>query len=161
MAKPPKGKRVTIHLLMMSDGARSWMAIGSRRDELVKLLLATKGTSPGPHTLSKRRDFDMLRSGKHRSASVSNLNTLLDVFRPFIDIAASLAPGGAQIGQQVTSLIERMPNKGRSAIFAHSDTKGGRAPVFSSTLQVPRGTLEDVGWLVQGAIKLFQGGMMP
>jgi hypothetical protein len=156
-ASKPKTKSITFHLLQMADGPRTFWAIGTRRDELVKLLLAAKGTSPGPDTLAQRRDLDVLRSGKHRGATVSNLNAVLDMAKPAIELATALAPGGAQIGRQANALIGGMPNQGRTVVFGFTDTQNGARPVFTSTMQVPRGTLEDVGWLVQGAIKLFQG----
>ena len=68
-----------------------------------------------------------------------------------------IAPGSAQgVGRQLMSTLGQMPNKGQTPITMFVDIKQSPKPQSTFTLQVPAGTLTDLGFLVNRILSIVQ-----
>ncbi len=144
-----------IHVLLMPDGkGRTWLAIGSKRDELVKRLLAAKTGAPDAGTIASRTDLEPLRTGKHMGAGFLSFGPIIKN----LDRTDTLM--GKQSDPQLEKLIRSLgalPNKGEAPIFVTTAVAGGDAPRGEISFWVPKPVLEDVGAL----LKAFAPGSRP
>jgi hypothetical protein len=143
-----------VHVLLMPDGkGRTWLALGSKRDELVKRLLAVKTGAPDAGTIASRTDLEPLRTGKHMSAGFMT-------FGPMLKNLDSRAFVGEKPDPQTEKLIRSLgalPNRGDAPIFFTTSVAGGDAPRGELSFWVPKPVLEDVGAL----LKAFVPGSKP
>lgn len=154
-AGKPKTTTVTAHLLLMSDGGkRTWVGVGLDRDALAKLMASTKGASPGPDSLEARSGLAVFKRGRHTSGSVFSMQLLLDTIKPAMSAAMSLGVGSSEV-QQFSNMLNGLPHKGQTPITVFGDTTGGRAPRTSFEMNIGRGTLEDVGYLVRNLLTML------
>jgi len=144
-----------LHVLLMPDGKeRTWLAIGTKRDELVKRLLAVKTGAPDAGTIASRTDLEPLRTGKHMSAG----------FFAFGPIVKGLDRPGGYFGggsdpqlQKVIRSLGALPNRGEAPMFFTTTVTGGDAPRGEVSFWVPKPVLEDMGAL----LKAFVPGSKP
>ena len=153
---PPQPKTIDVkmHILLMADGQRTWMGLAGNRDELAKLMATLKGKGPAD-SLATRSELAGLKRGKHSAGSVTSLDGALGVLKPMVMGFMASAPAGvAGPGQQVLTMFERLPNKGKTPITAYVDVDAGAKPRTSMTMTVPRETLDDIGFVIQGIMQL-------
>lgn len=152
-AKPGKSKTIDlkVHLMLMSDNGRTWLGVGSDPTKLAKLMEGLKGKTPGPNSLAGRSELSRLKTEKHNAVTVTSLDGFMGALRPMMNIAmlGAAAAGASQPAQEIMDAIEKMPNRGKTPIFAIVDVDGGQKPTMSVQMTVPKQTLEDVGFLVQ------------
>lgn len=145
---------LTLHLLLMADGAkRTWVGIGVDRNRLAKLMVTTKGATPGADSLTHRGGLDVFRRGRHTSGGMMTLQTFIESLKPGMTTAQQMGPGSAEL-QQVMALLERLPHQGKSPIIVLGRASGGGRPHASFEMAVPPGTLEDIGFLVRNILAL-------
>ena len=156
----PKLVDVEVHLLLMADGGRSWMGLAGDRDALAKLMVGLKGAKPGVDSLASRSNLGRFRTETHSSGMVASLDGVVGSLQPLAMVLMQIAPGSAQgVGQQVMSMLGQMPNQGKTPITMFVDINQSPKPQSTFTLQVPAGTLTDLGFLVTRALSIAQGAM--
>ncbi|UQA61950.1 hypothetical protein [Polyangium aurulentum] len=139
-----------LHVMLMPDGKdRTWLAIGTKRDELVKRLLVVKTGAPDAGTIASRTDLEPLRTGKHMSAG----------FFTFGPIVKGLDRPGGIMGGKKDPMLDKMirslgalPNRGESPMFFNTTVAGGDAPRGDMSVWVPRPVLEDLGALLKAFV---------
>jgi len=166
--KPPKPKKVdlTFNILLMGDGARTWIGFSSNPKELAKLMAGLKGNKPGPKSLSTRSDLGRFKSERHNLVTVTSLDGFMGALRPMMDIAmlGAAAAGASQPAQEMIDALEKLPNRGKTPIVATSDVEGGAKPSLVVEMTVPKESLEDLGFLVQKGLTIaskLSGGTPP
>jgi len=159
-AGPPKLVDVEVHILLMADAGRTWVGLAGDRAALAKLMVGLKGAKPGANSLAQRSNLGMLRTDKHASGMVSSLDGLINTLEPLASVMMSVAPGSAQnVGQKVMTMLGQLPNQGKSPITFFVDVEESPKPKSSFTLQVPAGTLTDIGYIVTQALSIAQQAM--
>ncbi len=154
---PPKLVDVEVHLLLMADAGRTWVGIAGDRTALAKLMVGLKGAKPGPDSLAQRTNLGRLRTETHASGIVASLAGLLRTLEPLAGVIMSVAPGSAQnVGQQVMTMLGQLPNQGKTPITFFVDVEQSPKPRSTFTLQVPSGTLTDIGFIVTQAMTIAQ-----
>jgi hypothetical protein len=136
-----------VHVLLMPDGkGRTWLAIGSKRDELVKRLLAVKTGAPDAGTIASRTDLEPLRTGKHMSAGFLSFGPIIKgLDRPNGFMGSRPDP---QLEKLIRSL-GALPNRGEAPIFVTTSVAGGDTVRGEISFWVPKPVLEDVGALLK------------
>lgn len=151
-APKTKPTKVTLELLLMADGGRTWLGFASKQKDLVALMKGLKG-APGADSVAKVAPLQRFRTERHDGVSVTTLGGVLDGLSPVFDVLMALAGPGPTMQQLVAS----MPNQGTSPMITTVDSTGGTAPTTRAALNVPAGTLEDVARLVEESMKLMNG----
>ncbi|APR83823.1 Hypothetical protein A7982_09172 [Minicystis rosea] len=156
--EPKAGEKpivVTVHALVMADGKSSWLGFGANRDEVVKHLLMAKSGAPDSGTLSARAGLEPLRNGKAVSSGFVTLGVLTRGIGSVLDNQAitSQMPGGAGPVAELGRALHNLPNKGDTPIFVVTDAQR-EGPRSETSLQVQKGSLEDLGVLVMTAVNL-------
>jgi hypothetical protein len=155
--KPIKTIDVKFHVLLMSDSGRTWVGLAAKRDQLASIMETAKGSTPSASTIAGRRGLDVFRRGKHSGGGMTSLEGLIGSVKPAIMMFTAVGPGATQgPAEQIMQAIERMPNKGRTPIIALGTIDGGAKPSIALSLNVPDGTLKDVGYLVTEIIAIVQ-----
>ncbi|MBW2452946.1 MAG: hypothetical protein JRI68_00450 [Deltaproteobacteria bacterium] len=154
---PPKLVDVEVHVLLMADGGRSWVGIAGDRTALAKLMAGLKGAKPGPGSMAQRSNLGRLRTEKHASGMVASLDGVIRTLKPLASVMMTVAPGSAQhVGQQVMTMLGQLPNQGKTPITFFVDVEESPKPRSTFTLQVPTGTLTDIGYIVTRALTIAQ-----
>jgi hypothetical protein len=158
-AAPPKPKTIDLefHIVLMPDGQRTWVALGSDKTALGDLLKSLKGAKPGPQSLSSRSGLESLKSGKHASGAMTTVDGLLGSVKPALGMTLGMSGGASREMQQIQQALERMPNKGATPIFFFSDVTAGAKPALTFQARIPREALVDVGFLVTQAVQIASG----
>jgi len=150
--KPAAEVSVVLHLLLMSDGKSTWIAMGANRDELVRRLLATRSGAPDAGTLATRPGLEPLRSGK---AFSSGFVTLAMFTRPVAGMLGnplftSAAGAAGPVLADVANALNNLPHKGDTPIFLTS-TATGTGPRTEFVINMEKGSFEDVGTILMTA----------
>ncbi|MEZ4442821.1 MAG: hypothetical protein R3B72_27240 [Polyangiaceae bacterium] len=155
---PKKAKTVDLkgYLLLMADGDRTWIGVAGDLDALAKLMATTKGKTPGPGTLDKRTALSRFRTTRHNGATFSSLDGAIDSMRPLLAIFAT-AGAPSSLVQQIEQALAGLPNKGVTPVVLTGDVEAGAKPKLHIELNVPKETLEDLGFLVEQALTLAAG----
>lgn len=154
----PKTIDVEMHLLVMSDGNQTWMGFAFDRDALATLMAGLKGAGKGPN-LSTVAAIKHLENEKHAGVSVATLNSAIDAIKP---IAAALGPIiGGPVATQALNVLEQLPNQGKTPMIGTVDIADGARPRVNLSLNVPKGTLQDIGFLVAKIAELAGAGAAP
>lgn len=153
-----------LHVLLMGEGKSTWVAIGSNRDDLVKHLLKAKAGAPEAATLAARPGLEPLRSGKAVSSGFLTLSMFTRGLSAILGNPAmtSQIPGrmGASM-EEIGRTLNNLPNKGETPIFVVSEARQEAAPRTEFTLQVQKGSFEDLGVvLMTGARLANKAGML-
>jgi hypothetical protein len=143
---PGPTKPVAVHLLVVPDGARTWIGVaGDEALAIAKLAAALKpaGASPaqGDASLSSRAELAALKAGPVGSAGFFTLRGLAEM------ATLSAVLSGGSLGGVTEGLDEaaQMPGQGLVAIpFSVTAQAGGPPAATLAALQVPRGAIEDV-----------------
>jgi hypothetical protein len=141
----PNKDPVKGYLLTMSEGGRSWVALGADKDKLVKLLGDVKA---GTDTLTKRAGLERLKRESHVAATITTAEGLIASAKPGLWFSVMKPMGGGPDPfEEMTRVIKQMPNRGQSPIFMFYDATAGAQPHVDFTVEVPAGTLRDLGSL--------------
>jgi hypothetical protein len=153
---PPKAKTtdVTIHVVLMPDGQRTWVGIGSDANALAQLMKGLKGPKPGADSISSRAELAMFKSGRHMSGGFTTLDGLFGSVRPMLSMMSRMGGAGMSEMAQVNQVLARMPNKGKTPITMFTDVGAGGRPSLTFSGRVGRDTLIDVGFLLHEAEKI-------
>jgi hypothetical protein len=137
-----------LHMLLMPDGkSRTWVAFGAGNpDGLVKRLLAVKQGAPDTETIAARKDLDPLRRGSHMGAGFITLNPIV---KSLSSPTSALALGRRNNLDRIMRSISTLPHQGDTPIFFSTSVTGTDTPRSDVTVDVSKGTLEDIGWLLK------------
>lgn len=137
-----------LHVLLMPDGkSRTWIAFGAGNpDALVKRLLSVKQGAPDAETIASRKDLEPLRRGSHMGAGFVTLNPLLKSLKGTGSLA--LRRRGGEF-ERVMRSLSTLPHQGDTPIFVTTSVTGADAPRGDVSVDVSKGTLEDIGWLMK------------
>lgn len=153
-ATKPKTVDVTMYLVMMGDADRTWIGIAGNKLELIKLMAGLKGT--GTATLAGRADLARMKNESHQGGAFTSLTGVVGMVKPII-YAMMSSPGAgssAGMGQEVLKILEQMPNKGATPILMFADAVPGARPSVTWSLDISRGTLTDIGFVGENALKM-------
>ena len=148
-----KTSDVEAHILVMADGNQTWVGFAFDREALADLMAKLKGAGQGPN-LASNAAIKHLENEKHASATVLTLSTFVDAAKPIASTIGAIL-GGSQ-SSAIMSMFEQLPNKGQTPMIGVVDIVDGARPRVSLSLNVPRGTLQDVGFLIQKLAELDQ-----
>ena len=166
-AKPPPKKKVTltVHLLLMADGANTWLAFGSQKDELVKRLVSVKTGAPDASTLSARPGLEALKSSKNMSGGYFTLVPLVKMVGAGVGFASTMDPSDTpppELGQFLAT-VNNLPNRGETPILTTTQLTAGGAPRSEITISLPKGAAEDLAKVAMTAVAMATAprGMQP
>ena len=148
---------VSVHLLLMADGRRSWLglATGKDREALAQLMAATKGASPGPDSIAGQPGLREFKTGRHSSGGMTTLRGVIASAKSGV-LGAVREEGGPGLEREVERILGSLPNRGTSPLVFYSDVVDGRAPKTSFEITIPKAALEDIGYIVEQALGLAQ-----
>lgn len=140
--------RVELHALLMADGkSRTWVAFGSgKTDDLVKRLLSVKKDAPEAGTIASRKDLEPLRRGTYMGAGFITLGPLVKSMKGG---GAFLRGGQARDLERLMRSLSTMPHQGDAPIFVTTSVTGADITRGDVSVDVPKDTLEDLGWLLK------------
>jgi hypothetical protein len=147
--KPAKGSGMNFHVLLMGEAQRTWLAVGTDRDDLVKHLLASKTGAPDSGTLAARPGLEPLRAGKAMGSGFFTLGAVTHGIAEVLN--GPLIPAAASpVVADLAKTLKNLPHQGDTPIFVVSNvTQTGGAQAANSrsdlVLNVQRGSLEDFG----------------
>jgi hypothetical protein len=143
LALPPSGK-VEIYLMIAKDAKGHWVAFGSERQGLAKLI---RDARAGKNALRGSKQLESFSQDSHNLAGALMLRGLLD---KVIDKMAARKPNDPKM-KKIRAMLKGLPNKGETPIVFVGDVKAGARPKVSMALKMGRGSLVDLGWLVSKA----------
>lgn len=148
-----KGDKVSFsfHILLMQDGKQAWLAMGGNKDELVKRLLLVKAGAEAD-TLASRGGLESLKSGKNMTGGFMTLNVMTKAI-----MSAMSGPLGQEkpaVASEILNALNGLPHKGSSPMFITTQVAGGSAPRTDLTLQIGKGTIEDIGSMILAGIRI-------
>jgi hypothetical protein len=158
-SNPPNGGApqlvdVKATVLVMGDGNRTWLGLALDGKSLAQLMQGLKGT--GGTTLASRPGLDRMKTESHAGGALTSIDGVVGMVTPIIHAIMSVpGVGVGGIGQQVLSMLQQMPNQGKTPIVMFADRVAGSAPKVRWSLSVPKGSIEDIGFLVRGAASLI------
>ncbi|MFT3773744.1 MAG: hypothetical protein QM820_50875 [Minicystis sp.] len=149
-----------VHALLMAEGKSTWLAVGANRDDLVKHLLKVKAGAPESGTLAARAGLEPLRNGKSVSSGFVTIGTLTRGLGAIVGNPALTSQMPRRVSgpaEEIARALANLPNKGETPIFIVTEAKKeGAAPRSETTLQVQKGTFEDLGVLVMTGLRLAE-----
>jgi hypothetical protein len=160
-----KPVNIVLHALLMGEGKNTWIAIGPNRDDLLKHLAAVKSGAPDSGTLASRAGLEPLKSGK---AVSSGFLTLAMFTRGLSSVlgnpafTSQLKPSASGPLEEVARALNNLPNRGATPIFVVTEAQPGTGPRSEFSLQVQKGSFEDLGMLLMVGQRLAnKSGMIP
>jgi hypothetical protein len=135
---------VTIRVAIVPDGERTWLGLSADPDELKKRINTILAGGKG--TLSEREGLEGLKgSGQTWGGFIS----FGDVLEQAVESVEREKPGKAG---DARTLLDAMPNHGRTPILLLGAGTTGDKPTNSAEVRIEGGTLADV----VGLVKLFE-----
>lgn len=148
-----KGRPLPIVLVVVPDGARTWLGLSADETLLTqKLASAKKGDAQ--ETLASREGLAALRSARAVSGGFLTVASFTDSLRSPLTSAVMDANG-------VGKALEAMPNRGRTPMPYVVSVTGDGGTRVSWSLTGPRAVFEDVGALLPLMSALATGGRPP
>ena len=141
---------LALHVLLMGEARAAWLAVGADRDELVKRLLAVRGSAPDAGTLAARAGLEPLRSGTALGAGFVTLGTLT---RGFASVLSSPVVGRTRILGDLVNTLNNLPHKGETPIFLGATTTAA-GPRTELAVNMQKGSLEDLGAILLTAHRI-------
>jgi hypothetical protein len=139
-------KPIAVHLLVVPDGARTWVAIaGDEATAATKVATTLKSSgaaSPaqGDPSLASRAELAALKAGPVGAGGFLTLRGLAEM-----EVLSAVLSGGSLGGTVELDEAAQMPGQGVVAIpFSLTAQPGGPPAATVAALQVPRGAIEDV-----------------
>lgn len=146
-----------LHALLMPDGKNTWIAVGANRDELVKHLKMVKAGAPDSGTIMAREGLEPLRSGRAVSSGFLTLSMITKSFANLLSnpaFTSQMSSGQSSSAEEIARALNALPHKGDTPIFVTTEAQPGDAPKSELTLQVQKGSLEDLGVILMSALRL-------
>jgi hypothetical protein len=131
---------VKVELLVVSESAQTWVALGADKAQLAKTVLGVTQQAPESGTLAARQDLAFFRQTKLAEGGFFTLEALLT---SFVAPATWVDADVAQNAQGAHSLLASTPNKGKSPIVTTDEIKTGDALTVTIRTEVPKGVIED------------------
>src|SRR4029078_5985997 len=138
------------------DGANTWLAFGSQKDELVKRLLSAKSGAPDTNTLAARPGLEALKSGKNMTGRYFTLVPLVKMLGAGVSYASSVDPNDPpppEVGQFLAT-VNNLPNKGETPILTTTQLTMGAGPKSELSIALPKGAAEDLAKIAMTAVAL-------
>lgn len=142
--KPATGT-ATITVVVVPDGAHTWVAFGSDAAMLKKRLAEVKSPK-ADQTLQGRDGLELLKTTKASSASFATLEPAVR--------AVERTMRGVGKAEELRKVIDSLPNKGRTPLVALGTSTGGASPSMTVELQVQKGTFDDLAAMIVAAMAL-------
>lgn len=153
-----------LFVLLMADGKNTWLGVGPDRGDLVKHLLKTKSGAPDAGTLATRPGLEQLRSGKAVSSGFMTMSMFTRGISSMLGNPAlinQLPSKAAQPIEEFGRALNSLPHKGDTPIFVTSEASGN-GPRSEFSIQVQKGTFEDLGVLVMAGLRIAEkAGALP
>jgi hypothetical protein len=163
--KPGKPLTFAIHLLLMPDGKRTWIGVGANRDDVVKHLKMSKASAPDSGTLMGRPELEELKSGKAVSSGFFTLSMFTRGLASVLGNPAftgSMKPSASSSLEELGRTLNNLPHKGNTPIFMVTETTGGDGLKSETSLQVQKGSFEDIGVVLMKALQMMnKAGVLP
>ncbi len=137
---PPSGT-VEVYLMSAKDAKGHWIAFGSERQGLAKLI---RDARAGKNSIRGSKQLESFSRDRHNLAGALMLRGLLD---KIVGKIAARKPNDPKV-KKARAILKGLPNKGETPIVFVGDVKAGARPKASMSLQLGRGSLVDLGWLV-------------
>ncbi|MFP6683769.1 MAG: hypothetical protein VB934_03615 [Polyangiaceae bacterium] len=137
---PPSGT-VEVYLMSAKDAKGHWFAFGSERQGLAKLI---RNARAGKNAIRGSKQLESFNRDRHNLAGALMLRGLLD---KLVRKIAARKPNDPKV-KKARAILKGLPNKGETPIVFVGDVKAGARPKASMSLQLGRGSLVDLGWLV-------------
>jgi hypothetical protein len=137
--RPAALKPVTIHLLLVPDGARTW--VGLAADESVLVTKVNAAMAGSGDTLASRSDLASLKAA---SIGGGGFVTLSGLAAEFSALAALFGAPWKDVAEPLSDL-GKLPHHGSTPMLLTGGSSPATPPttaVFS--LQIPRGVVDDV-----------------
>jgi hypothetical protein len=131
-------KRFAVHFFVVPDGGRTWIAVAGDEALAVAKLTAALGTSESK--LSSRAELAHLKSGPVGAGGFFTFRGLAEMATLSAAISGGSLAGTAEGLDEAT----QMPGQGVTAIPFSVTAQPGGAPSTQTTLEIPRGAIEDV-----------------
>jgi hypothetical protein len=133
---PPPAKPLQLHLFLVPDGPRTWLAVGG--EEAIVLSHLAVALGPTGDKLGGRADLAVLKEGSMGSGGfVTPASISLG------SAAGTVLMGGAAHGPGLD--LSRMPHQGQAAILVTTSVPPGAKPTtFELRARAPRDAIEDL-----------------
>ena len=140
--KPPPGRPMSIVLIIVPDGARTWFGFSADEKTLVEKLGVARQGAPAA-TLASREGLASLRTARTVSGGFWSLASLTSS----LDSPLAAMPAESSIAELRRRLVT-MPHQGQTPMpYALNVTTGGTTNLVWA-LRVPRAVAEDIGALI-------------
>jgi len=157
--KPKASKPIvltaTLYLIAMPDGEESWIGYGTDKDEIVKRLLAAKSGAPVGETLASRNDLAPLKTKSALFGGFFSGHEYVNTAKVFA--AEAKKEGKTKEAKAIEDALAKLPHGGNTPAFVFG-TFDGPSKRASVTLEVQRGTFEDLGSAIDSALQVVKRG---
>jgi hypothetical protein len=162
--KGPPTMTLKLHVILMGDGASSWLAIGASKDDLVKRLLAVKAGAGAADQLGARTGLDTLRNGKQMFGGFVSASLVGDKVSAVYQGLTLLEPQYARPDDvKFAQALLALPNRGMTpVIFTANGVPSTDTTRLDIALEAQQGTFEDAKALVLSSYGFFSRmGLVP
>ena len=131
---------VKVHILVVPETAQTWVAIGSDRVQLTKIVLTATEAGAESATLASRQDIAALRQTKLVGAGYTTLEAMLQSWSApaaWVDTAA------ARGAHDANARLASTPNKGQTPILSTDDIQTTDGTTWTLRVDVPKAVIED------------------
>lgn len=134
------------YIMVLPDGARTWVAMGADKSALEKQLKAVK--AGGSSTIEGRVGLESLKSGRAVSGGYVTIAGI--AAQATSGLMDALKGGGYRDYQfeEVLNALARIPNHGETPIVVSSQVQEGSPAKVSVRFKVNRGTIDDLRSLI-------------
>lgn len=147
-AQPPndKGKALSVVLVVMPDGKRTWFGLSADEKLLTSKLAQVRSSAKADGKISKA-GLEQLQKTKVLSGGFSTLQSAVEGFGPMTTGVLRT------VGVDLKKMASRLPNRGRSPMIYTVTT--GAGPSLTLRFEAPKGAVEDVTQLVVQGFMMF------
>jgi len=136
--RPPAPKPLAIHLLLVPDGARTW--VGLSADEAVLVARVNAAMAGSGDTLGSRTDLAPLKAGP---LGAGGFVTLAGITAEFSAVAALVGTPWKAVSEPIDEL-GHLPHHGSTPIFFTSTASATPTLSAAVSFEIPRGVFDDV-----------------
>jgi hypothetical protein len=138
-AKKPTPVTVKIHILVVPEAAQTWVAAGSDKAQLTKIVLTATEAGAESGTLASRQDIAALRQTKLVGASFTTLEAILQSWSAPVWVDTAAARGA----HDASALLASTPNKGKTPILSIDDIQTNDGTTWTLRVDIPKTVIED------------------
>jgi hypothetical protein len=139
----PKLVATTLHLVLVPDGAQSWIGFGAHLPTVLRRLREQPKLAE-EQTLGRREGLEPLREGRRVSAGYWTVAGIADA------LWRVAARGGCRPPGEMTRLLTSAPSHGETPMLFFTSTRDGAALERELILRVGRPSIEDIIAIVLG-----------